>query len=133
MNNRLKVWIIWGVLVVVLITDLIALFVLPLTQRSIVIGLMAFVIGSITLFRGIKQHQAAPSSKRTRDVSSLVEIFSHHRVFAPVLSCRDVSQHRTLLSSWRRRDRDYLGNALCLVDCWLGYLRPRLATDEPNI
>jgi hypothetical protein len=60
LNDRLKKWITLGVLMpVVIIIYAIALFVLPQTQRNIVVGLMALVIGSITLFGGIKQHRAA--------------------------------------------------------------------------
>ena len=60
MNDRLKKWItLGGVVPAMIIIYAIALFVLPQTQRNIVVGLMALVIGSITLFGGIKQHQAA--------------------------------------------------------------------------
>jgi hypothetical protein len=63
MNNRLKVWIILGVLVVVIITGLIAPAVFPIllvfpTQRSIVVGLIALAVGSFSLYGGIKQHRA---------------------------------------------------------------------------
>jgi len=57
MNNRLKVWIIWGVVVVVILTSLIDLFVYP-TQSNIVVALICFAAGSLSLYAGIKQHRA---------------------------------------------------------------------------